>query len=33
MNNINLEKEKKYHSSIIDGLIYFSKTQSGKIKK
>ncbi|WP_100159091.1 type I secretion system permease/ATPase [Proteus columbae] len=33
MNNINLEIEKKYHSSIIDGLIYFSKTQNGKIKK
>ncbi|QEZ92948.1 type I secretion system permease/ATPase [Proteus sp. CD3] len=33
MNNINLEKEKEYHSSIIDGLICCSKTQNGKIKR
>lgn len=32
MNNINLEKEKEYHSSIIDGLICCSKKQNGKIK-
>ncbi|MBI6530289.1 type I secretion system permease/ATPase [Proteus vulgaris] len=34
MKNINnIEKTKQYHSSIIDGLIYFSKKNNGNIKK